>query len=47
MASWSMGRVNSYLRGSRKHDTDLRKKRKKWVRSLEPQESISLPYMVI
>jgi len=28
MASWSMGRVNSYLRGSRKHDTDLRKKRK-------------------
>ena len=29
MASWSMRRVNSYLRGSRKHDTDLRKKRKK------------------
>ena len=29
MASWSMGRVNSFLRGSRKHDTDLRKKRKK------------------
>tara|TARA_R100000734_G_C3296407_1_gene87538 strand:+ start:804 stop:1055 length:252 start_codon:yes stop_codon:yes gene_type:complete len=29
MASWSMGRVNSYLRGSRKHDTDLRRKRKK------------------
>ena len=28
MASWSMGRVNSFLRGSRKHDTDLRKKRK-------------------
>jgi len=24
-----MARVNSYLRGSRKHDTDLRKKRKK------------------
>ena len=29
MASWSMGRVNSYLRGSRKHDTDLRRKRRK------------------
>ena len=29
MASWSMGRVNSFLRGSRKHDTDLRRKRKK------------------
>ena len=28
MASWSLGRVNSFLRGSRKHDTDLRKKRK-------------------
>ena len=28
MASWSMGRVNSFLRGSRKHDTDLRRKRK-------------------
>ena len=28
MASWSMGRVHSYLRGSRKHDTDLRRKRK-------------------
>jgi len=24
-----MGRVNSFLRGSRKHDLDLRKKRKK------------------
>ena len=24
MASWSMGRVNSFLRGSRKHDLDLR-----------------------
>jgi len=24
-----MARVNFYLRGSRKHDTDLRKKRKK------------------
>jgi hypothetical protein len=40
MSGWAMARVNSYLRGSRKHDTDLRKKRKKWVRSLEPQESI-------
>ena len=28
MASWSMGRVNSFLRGSRKHDTDLRRKEK-------------------
>ena len=29
MLSWSLGRVNSFLRGSRKHDTDLRRKRKK------------------
>ena len=29
MAAWSMARVNSYLRGSRKHDTDLIRKRKK------------------
>ena len=29
MAPWAMGRVNSFLRGSRKHDLDLRKKRKK------------------
>ena len=29
MASWSLCRVNSFLRGSRKHDTDLRRKRKK------------------
>ena len=29
MASWSMGRVNSFLRGSRKHDTDLRRKKRK------------------
>ena len=29
MQSWSMGRVNSFLRGSRKHDTDLRRKKKK------------------
>jgi len=29
MAAWAMGRVNSYVRGSRKHDTDLRKKRAK------------------
>ena len=27
MASWAMGRVNSFLRGSRKHDLDLRRKR--------------------
>ena len=24
MAAWAMGRVNSYIRGSKKHDTDLR-----------------------
>ena len=29
MAAWSMGRVNSFLRGSRKHDLDLRRKRRK------------------
>ena len=29
MAQWSMARVNSFLRGSREHDLDLRKKRKK------------------
>ncbi len=29
MAAWAMARVNSFLRGSRKHDTDLRKKRKR------------------
>ncbi len=28
MAAWAMGRVNSFLRGSRKHDLDLRKKKK-------------------
>ena len=28
MSAWSMGRVNSFLRGSRKHDTDLRRKSK-------------------
>jgi hypothetical protein len=32
MAAWAMGRVNSFLRGSRKHDTDLRKKRKTTTR---------------
>lgn len=26
MQSWALGRVNSFLRGSRKHDTDLRRK---------------------
>jgi hypothetical protein len=31
MAGWSMARVNSFLRGSRKHDTDLRRKKKKWA----------------
>ena len=29
MQSWSLGRVNSFLRGSRKHDTDLRRKKKR------------------
>ena len=29
MASWSMGRVNSFLRGSRKHDLDLRRNKRK------------------
>lgn len=29
MAQWAMGRVNSFLRGSRRHDTDLRRKKKK------------------
>ena len=47
MASWSMGRVNSFLRGSRKHDTDLRRKKKKWARNLELLENILLLYMVI
>ena len=47
MAAWSMARVNSFLRGSRKHDTDLRRKRKKWVKSPEQQESTLLLYMGI
>ena len=29
MAAWSMGRVNSFLRGSKKHDLDLRKRKRK------------------
>lgn len=29
MAQWSMGRVNSLLRGSRKHDLDIRTKANK------------------
>ncbi len=24
MAQWAMGRVNSFIKGSKKHDTDLR-----------------------
>ena len=24
MGAWAMGRVNSFIRGSKKHDTDLR-----------------------
>ncbi len=27
MQQWAMARVNSFLRGSRRHDTDLRKRR--------------------
>ena len=29
MAQWAMGRVNSLLRGSRKHDLDIRRKANK------------------
>ena len=29
MSQWAFARVNSFLRGSRKHDIDLRRKRKK------------------
>jgi len=29
MSAWAMGRVNSFLRGSRKHDLDLRRKKRK------------------
>jgi hypothetical protein len=29
MSAWAMARVNSFLRGSRKHDTDLRRKTRK------------------
>ena len=29
MAAWAMGRVNSFLRGSRKHDLDVRRKAQK------------------
>ena len=29
MQSWALGRVNSFLRGSRKHDLDLRRKSRK------------------
>ena len=29
MAAWAMGRVNSFLRGSRKHDLDIRRKASK------------------
>lgn len=33
MAQWAMGRVNSLLRGSRKHDTDIRRRANKRRRS--------------
>ena len=29
MQAWAMARVNSFLRGSQKHDLDLKKKRRK------------------
>jgi hypothetical protein len=29
MSAWAMARVNSFIKGSRKHDTDLRRKKKK------------------
>lgn len=29
MAGWAMGRVNSLLRGSRKHDLDIRRRARK------------------
>ena len=29
MSAWAMARVNSFVRGTRKHDTDLKRKRKK------------------
>tara|TARA_E500000318_G_scaffold76274_1_gene70867 strand:- start:68 stop:313 length:246 start_codon:yes stop_codon:yes gene_type:complete len=29
MSAWAMARVNSFMKGSRKHDTDLRRKKKK------------------
>ncbi len=38
MAGWSMARVNSFLRGSRKHDTDLRRKKEMSINHI-----ISLP----
>ena len=28
MQHWAMGRVNSFLRGSRKHDLDLRRRKR-------------------
>jgi len=32
MAAWAMARVNSFLRGSKKHDTDLQEKARKRAR---------------
>ena len=42
MAAWSMGRVNSFLRGSRKHDTDLRRKRRRrrWADQKQQMKSL-------
>ena len=42
MAAWSMGRVNSFLRGSRKHDTDLRRKRRRrrWANQKQQMKSL-------
>jgi len=33
MAAWAMARVNSFLRGSKKHDTDLQEKARKRARN--------------
>ena len=42
MAAWSMGRVNSFLRGSRKHDTDLSRKRRRrrWANQKQQMKSL-------
>ena len=37
-----MGRVNSFLRGSRKHDTDLRRKRKKEIMKTTKEKFVEI-----